>query len=248
MRAIKLSRPQNVPKPAKLMKSNQKLYLFITLASLAVVSAGQAQTVVYDNLGTGATAGYGEANANNPIFGDALNLSQGGQLSTLGLSIYNAGAAGNTGTIVAGNLTINIYNNTTAYAGGALSSLPLLGTVNEALTFGSGLPLNNYTLESFNLSALNINLPQNILITQQFTETSGTATANGIVLFGDPTIGSSPENVYINSGATPEGLYNFGSSIASQFGYHVEIVVPEPPTFAIGGIAAAALLFLRRRK
>ena len=69
------------------MKSNQKLSLLITLASLAVVSAGQAQTVVYDNLGTGATAGYGEANANHPIFGDALNLSQGGQLSTVGLSV-----------------------------------------------------------------------------------------------------------------------------------------------------------------
>src|ERR1700722_9959313 len=130
------------------MKSNQKLSLLITLASLAVVSAGQAQTVVYDNLGTGATAGYGEANANHPIFGDALNLSQGGQLSTVGLSVFNPGVGGNTGTILAGTLTINIYNNTAPYAGGALSSLPLLGTVNESLTFGSGLATGFYTTES----------------------------------------------------------------------------------------------------
>ncbi len=231
------------------MKSNQKPSLLIILASLAAISSSHAQTVVYDNLSGGATAGYGEANANNPIFGDALNLSQGGQLSTLGLSVFNPGTAGNAGTILAGNLTINIYNNTTAYAGGALSSLPLLGTVNEALNYGSsGLPINNYTLESFNLTALNINLPQHILITQQFTETSGTATANGIVLFGDPTIGSSPENVYINSSATPEGLYNFGSSLASQFGYHVEVlVVPEPSTLAFAALGSA-VIFLRRRK
>jgi hypothetical protein len=229
------------------MKSNQKLSLLITLASLAVVSAGQAQTVVYDNLGTSPTAGYGEANANHPIFGDALNLSQGGQIGNVGLSIYNAGAAGNTGTILTGNLTINIYNNTTAYAGGALSSLPLLGTVTEALNFGTGLPLNNFADVSFNLSAQNINVPQNIFITQQFTETSGTSTANGVVLFGDPTIGTSPENVYVNSSGTPEGLYSF-SGIPSQFGYHIEVVVaPEPSTLALAGLAVAVLVFRRRK-
>jgi hypothetical protein len=246
MRANKLSRRQNVPKPIKLMKPNQKLSLLITLASLAVVSASQAQSIVYDNLGTSATAGYSEANTGNPIFGDALGLSQGGQLDTVGLSIYNSSSGGNTGSILAGTVTIKIYDNTAAYAGGALSTLPLLGSATESLSFGGGLAPGFFSTATFDLSSLNINLPQNIFITQQFSETSGTSLRNGVILFGNPTTGSSPASVYINSSATPEGLYTFSGGNPNQFGYQITIV-PEPSTLVFAGIGIAVLV-LRKRK
>jgi hypothetical protein len=164
------------------------------------------------------------------------------------MSFYNSSSGGNTGSILAGTVTINIYDNTTAYAGGALSSDPLLGTATATVNFGSGLAPGFFSTASFDLSALNINVPQNIFITQQFTETSGTSLRNGVVLFNNPTIGSSPASVYINSGATPEGLYTFGGGNPNQFGYHVEVVVaPEPSTLALAGLAVAVLVFRRRK-
>src|SRR5262249_11436779 len=105
-----------------------------------------------------------------------------------------------------------------------------------------------FSVGTFDLTSLNINIPQNIFVTQQFALTSGTSTRNGVVLFPDPTVGSSPANVYINSSGTPEGLYTFTGN-PSQFGYHIDIqIVPAPPSFALAGLAASALLIIRRRK
>jgi len=236
------------------MKSNQKLILAITttLASLAILASAHAQVVVYENLNTPATAGYSEPNANNPIFGDALNLTTAGQLSIVGLSLFNSSSGGNTGPILTGNMVVKFYNNTTAYAGGVLGppSQPLLGsaTLFWDFTAAGGLPAGFYSTAGFDLTPLNINLTQNIFVTQQFTELTGTSTRNGVVLFSNPTVGGSPANVYINSAATPEGLYTFANN-PDQFGYHIEIsVIPEPCSFALAGLAAAAALALRRRK
>jgi hypothetical protein len=227
------------------MKPSHKLSLATTLAALSLLASSQAQTVVYDNLATSPTAGYAEANTNHPIFGDALNLTLGGKVSIFGLSIFNPNVVGS-GSIIAGTVTLDFYDNTTPYAGGALSAEPLLASVTGTINFGTGLPVGFFSKVSFDLSSLNITVPQNIFVTQQFTETSGTSTQNGVVLFGNPTIGSSPPTVYINSGATPEGLYAFGGGNPNQFGYHVEIV-PEPSTFALAALAVAAVM-VRRRK
>jgi hypothetical protein len=230
------------------MKTNQKLFFATTLAGLALLASSQAGTVVYDNLATAATAGYSEPNTNHPIFGDALNLTMGGTITTFGLSVYNSTSGGNTGAIIAGTLTIDFYDNTTPYAGGPLTAEPLLGSATGTVTFGTGLPAGYYSTVSFDLSSLNITVPQNIFVTQQFTETSGTSTRNGVVLFSNPTIGSSPPTVYINSSGTPEGLYTFSGN-PNQFGYHVEVAtVPEPSSFALAGIAVAAAVIFRRRK
>jgi hypothetical protein len=223
----------------------------LLLAAFCLALTGQAQTVVYENLGGSATAGYSEPNSNNPIFGDALGLNQGGHLSFVGLSLFNSTSGGNTGSILTGNMTLNIYNNTVPYAGGSLSaSDPLIASVllTWDFTAGGGLPAGFFSTATFDLTSLNITVPQNIFVTQQFTETSGTSTRNGVVLFSNPTTGSSPANVYINSTATAEGLYTFSNN-PNQFGYHIEVqVVPEPTSLALAGLGGFALLIFRRRK
>jgi hypothetical protein len=204
------------------MNPRTKLFA-VTAAVLLAGAATQAQIIVYDNLGTTATAGYGEANANSPIFGDSLNLTEGGTLSIFGVSIYNSTAGGNTGTIQTGTMLVSFYDNTVPYGGGTINH-PLLGsaTLNWDFTGGGGLPVSYYTTSTFDLSSLNITLPQNILVTQEFTETSGTSTANGAVLFSDPVTGSSPNTVFISSSATPAGLYPFSGN-PGQFGYQIQI-------------------------
>jgi len=225
-----------------------KLPLITVLAALVVVTA-QAQVVTYENLSTPATVGYSEPMANNPIFGDALNMTQGGKLSSVGFALFNSTSGGNTGLILGGTMVIKFYDNSANYVSGPLSSLPLLGTATLNLDYsGDPLPVGFYLTDSYDISGLNINVPQNIFVTQQFTMTSGTSTRNGIVLFSNPTVGSSPANIYISSAVTAEGLYTFANN-PNQFGYHIEVaVVPEPASLALvllGGFGAAVL---RRRR
>jgi hypothetical protein len=203
------------------MRTSHKLA--ILGISLVLTTRLYSQVTVYDNLSTPATAGYSELNANNPIFGDSLTLSQPGTLAVLGISIYNSSSGGNTGTILTGTLQVSFYDNTIAYGGGPITQ-PLLGqtTVNIDFTSGGGLPAGYYTTGTIDLSSLNLLLPQNILVTQQFTETSGASTRNGVVLFNNPVVGSSPNTVYINSSGTAQGLYTFTGN-PGQFGYSISV-------------------------
>jgi hypothetical protein len=220
------------------MNSRIKLLTCGAFTAVAIITSSHANTV-YDNLSTSPTAGYSEANANNPIYGDSLSLSQGGHLTMFGLSLFNSSSGGNTGSILAGTTQVRFYDNTSGYSGGSLAALPLLGTATVNWSFGGGLLPGFYATDSFDLTGLNIILPQNILVTQQFTETSGTSTRNGVVLFGNPAVGSSPPTVYINSSATAEGLYVFANN-PNQFGYSVEVAESSVPE----GGATALLLAL----
>lgn len=225
---------------------NLKSFFASVAAGLVALSSTQAQ-IVYDNLSTSALSGYSGLNSDNPIFGDQLTLASGGVLGSLGLSLYNSSSGGNTGSILTGSMLVHFYDNTTPYAGGVISN-PLLGTatVNFDFTADGGLGTGFYDTETFDLSAENINLTQNILITQQFTELTGTSLRNGIILFGNPTVGSSPATVFISSASVTPGLYTFSGN-PNQFGYQITLA-PEPTTLALAGLGGIALGFFRRRQ
>jgi hypothetical protein len=238
---------------------NMKRSLLLTaVAALISVSASQAQVTVYDTVTPNPSAGYGEVNDNNPIFGDALNLSQAGQLQQLQFDLFNTTTGGNSGTINTGTMDIEIYDNTVPYSGGSLvASNPLIGSLNFNLDFtaGGGLPAGFFARITTNdLTSLSIDLPLNIFITQQFTETDGDSISNGTVLSGtNSAVGSSPANVYISSDATPEGLYTFGGGNLNQFAFAVAVIpaaVPEPATWLgaslVGGLMMTRSLRKRR--
>jgi len=217
---------------------------------LCLVLNAKAQILVYDNLSTPPTAGFGDLSSNNPIFGDSLNLTQGGQLGVLGLTLYNPNNPDNLGTVLlAGTMVVKFYDNTVPYAGGTLNN-PLLGTATVTWDFTGigGLQPGFFAPNSYNLASLNINLPQHILITQQFTETSGTSIRNGIALMSNPTTGTSPNSVFLSSAAISPNLYNINGGLnPGQIGFHIELV-PEPGSIALACLAASGLVVFRRRK
>jgi len=227
------------------MKTNPKYILAGALCAFLAINSTQAQVLVYNTLDSGPVAGYTDLNSNHPIFGDSLTLAQGGQLSVFGLSLFNSSTAGNTGSILTGSTLVKFYDNTVPYAGGVLSN-PLVGTavINWDFTVDGGLPVGYFATDGSDLTSLNIMLPKEVLITQQFTQTTGTSLRNGMVLFNNSPIGSSPNTVYIKSDATPEGLYTFTGN--PQVGFYVE-VVPEPSILALAGLGTMALAFRRRK-
>lgn len=206
------------------MNLTRKLYL-VALCSLAATALCQAQVTNYDTVDTAAIAGYSESNANNPIFGDAITLSSGGgTLDFIAFTLFNSSSGGNTGSITKGLMNVFIYDNTIPYDGTTPINNPVVwsGQLQWDFTSGGGLPAGFYTIGYWTFGAAGPVLPQNILITQQFGLTQGTSTRNGIVLFQDSPMGSSPNYVYLNSSATPEGFYSFnGSAANSQIGYMI---------------------------
>lgn len=188
----------NSPSHCVCPRRSFKVHCWLAVTGLSLWFAGNALAVevVYDNTGTAATSATSQPNSDVPIFGDSLSLTHGGLLSQLEPSLYNSSAGGNSGSILTGDMTVKFYDNTSPYTGGTLS-LPLLGTTALSWDFTSigGLPVGYYVVQQFDLASLNLSLPAEILITQQFTETTGTSTRHGVVLFGNPTVGSSPDTV-----------------------------------------------------
>jgi hypothetical protein len=221
--------------------------IVLLISTVCLVLSAQAQVLVYDNLSTAPTAGFGDLNANNPIFGDSLNLTQGGRLSVVGLTLFNPNNSDNLGSILTGSMVIKFYDNTVPYSGGPLNN-PLLGsaTVTWDFTAFGGLKPGFYAPNFYDLTSLNIDLPQHILVTQQFTETSGTSIRNGLALLSNPTTGTSPNTVYIKASDISEGLYPVSNN-PGQFGFQIQIV-PEPGALAFAGLAFTSFLILRRRK
>jgi len=201
--------------------TRKRLLAVLSLLLLANLSGYGQITTVYDSLSTAVTAGTARASSENPIYGDTLTLSAGGTLANFGLTLYNSSTS--TGSITNGTTTINFYDNTTPYTSGNINN-PLLGTavVNWVYIGGDSLDPGFLDLQTVDLSGLNIVLPQNVLVTQQFTQNSGNSTRWGVALMSAPVVGSSPNTAFISSSALSAGLYTFGTN-PGQVGYQIDV-------------------------
>ncbi len=222
-----------------------KLSSMLVAASVLAVAATTNAAIVYDNTTTAATAGTSALNTDNRIYGDTMTLTSGGQLGNFACSLFNSTSSGNTGSLLTGSMVVNFYDNTVPYAGGAITGA-LLGsaTLSWDFTAAGGLAAGFYTIQTFDLSSLNINLTSNILVTQQFTMLTGTSIRTGVVLLNNPTVGSSPNTFYLKSNTQAENLYTIANN-PGQIAYGIE-VIPAPGALAL--LSLAGLVGGRRRR
>lgn len=227
----------------------KKFALLATFSFAMVAGSVNAQAIVYSNTTTATTAGFSTPYADNATFGDTMTLTQGGLLQSLAFSIFNSTTGGNTGIITTCSVLVNLYDNTVAYAGGPITN-PLVGSINFNVDFGAGLNAGFFSIVTSNdLTGLNINLPTQLLMTQNLTQTgTSNSVRTGVVLLSNPTVGSSPNTVYIQSAANPANLYTInGGANPGQFAYQIS-VVPEPTSMALVGLGAAAFGWRRWRR
>lgn len=228
------------------MKIRKLAALAVLPILLTILSPSQASLLVYDSLKTSSTATISALNTEQPVFGDTLTLASGGMLATMGLSLANPSDNNNTGYIIAGIMTVTIYDNTIAYSGGTITN-PLVGTAAIPLNFSAygGIPPGYYVDGSFDVSGLHLILPQEILITQQFTMTDGDSILNGVELMSDPITGSSPNTIYRSSTMWAPGLSSFTGN-PGQVSYQIT-VVPEPSICFLLGLGIGGLGLVRRK-
>ena len=229
----------------------------IAIGLLVVASFGTAQSssaaIVYDSIDSLQGTTFSELNSTNLIFGDSLTLSQPGTLTNFGAAIYNPShGSGNTGPIQTGTMLVTFYDNTVPYTAGVLSDQdPVLGQVTLTWDFTGigGLAPGAFQTGTFDLSQFSIHLPKDILVTQQFTQTTGDSIANGTPIFQDPTVGFSPTSVYIKSSDNPEGLYALPAGDNAQFGYKIEVApAPEPNLAAVVFLGIGAMSWGRNAR
>jgi hypothetical protein len=201
--------------------------------------------IVYDNLNppSVAQAGFTSLNTTLPTYGDDMTLASGGRLQELYFTLFNSTSSGNTGSIIAGTMNFKFYDALTFT--GAATSIPV-GQFTATLDYSADpIPAGFYTTDGVvGLNALNIVLPQDVLITQTFTQTLGTSTVNGFVSLNPINVGTSAADFYMNRVGNPEGFYTLNPA-GSQTNLGYLVVVPEPTSIAALSLGG---LVLRRRR
>jgi hypothetical protein len=154
-------------------------------------------------------------------WGDRLITAGAGMLEESAFTIYNSSASA--GPLLTLGVAINFYDGpTTTWIGG----------YNGTINFGAGLGPSYYAIITFTgLSVLGIDLTStDIVMTQTRTTHTGGATRLGIVGMYPPTVGTSPDVLYINASTIgPAGWYSRGAG-ASDPGYRVNVTGTTPAT------------------
>lgn len=156
---------------------------------------------VYSNVASAANFGFSSTSFAS-IFGDEVFMSGTGILDQHVFSIYNGGGA----NLLTATIAVNFYDAVTS---------GFLGGYTTNVSLGAGLIAGQYTLVTVtNISPLAINLNvSDIVVTQTMTAHTGASTRCGIASLTPPTIGTSPNTMYINSSTVgPAGFYNIGTA------------------------------------
>lgn len=174
-------------------------------------------TTVYDN--TTAAANFG-LSSTDPLakWGDEIFMTGTGLLSTHKFTIFNGSGAGL--NLLTATVSVSFFD--------AVTSI-MLGGYNTNINFGAGLPPNFYAIVTVTgIDPLLINLnTTDVIVLQTITAKTGTATALGIVSLDPPTIGTSPNTMFIQAstvnGGVP-GFYSIGNPpVPANPGYQVGV-------------------------
>lgn len=194
---------------------------------------------VYNNHPSASNFGLSSTDLTS-IWGDELTTTGTGTLQEFGLTIFNSGSSA--GPLVTADVAINFFR---------ISDSSLIGGFTGTLDFGAGLNPGFFSRVTFTgLDGLGIDLDTtNILVTQQRTDHTGTASRLGIASLMPILVGSSPDDMYVDSdtvGGGVPGFYNFtvaGAPAPANPGYRV--AVPTPASMALLGLGG---LFAARRR
>jgi hypothetical protein len=208
----------------------KRLILVAFVATLAVNGFGQGAIDVGNN--------FGATVFRAPIYGpEPGNVTQSitGQAGTpafpTGTTVYTGARLQGTG------FTFAFYASTTGITADA-NSLSLIGTLNFGTTAGTAGFVTTQTLNVPGVAAGNPTTWQIRVWDLSSGATWDTAFTKG----ASPLVNSGPLG-----GVTPGGPVLNPSTSSGWTSFNI-YTVPEPSTFALAGIGAAALLVLRRRK
>ena len=200
--------------------------LFAVFSWLAVLPfTASAASIVYDNTAVPATDGSGNqlyySSANE--FGDEITLDPASTARTMSALTFYYFYDGTS----AGNATLRLYDNSgVGGAPGTLLDTSPLAPLPVPATAGHQGSL------TWDLSGAipQVTVPNTFTWTIQFSGLSGTA---GLLVYGPPTVGSSFNDFWEDSGGTWSTHLISGGAVPGDFAARVT-AVPEPGTLALG--------------
>ena len=202
----------------------------IVLALAGLTLRAVAQTWVFSSAGDtsplvpGTPSGVSSTDLNT-IWGDAIHLTAGGKLDAFRFTLFTSGTS--TGDLVSATVTFNFYSFTSTGANSGTTG-SLLGSFNTSVGALSKGFFSVYTITG--IGGLNIQLPQDILITQQLSSVVGASRMGVVYTTGTPWIGSNLTTGFYRSGT---GVTTGFQAISGSLPYAVGIApVPEPSTYA----------------
>jgi hypothetical protein len=218
---VPAARAQLVPEPVTGRQSDE---LVGANGRVAVPPATNVLTVVYDNTPSPANFGFSQPDLAGS-YGDELFTIGTGILSENKFTIFN-------GSTTAGQLLLTASVRVSFFDG---VTSALLGNYTTNTNFGTGLNPGFFaTIDVTGIDPANINLNTNdVIVVQKFLSTTGTITRIGIASQDPPTVGSSPNTMFISTSSIPAGFYNInsgGQPLNANPGYLVAVNPPPVPT------------------
>jgi hypothetical protein len=175
-------------------------------------------TTVYDNVTTPQLVVSSTDLASQ--WGDELSTIGTGLLSTHKFTLYNSSSSA--GPLLTCTVSISFFD--------AVTAAPL-GGYSGNINFGAGLLANQFSvITASGLDGLLIVLnTTNVLVLQQVTAKTGLANRLGVVSMGPHLTGSSPVDMYINSGTIGTGFFCLVAGCATPANPGHALAVNPPP-------------------
>ena len=175
---------------------------------------------VYDNTASAANFGFTSTDL-AAAWGDELFTTNTGILSTMMLSVFNSGSSA--GPLLTANIGVQLFDAGTS---------ALLGSFSVPVTFGTGLNLGFFTVVNItNLDPFAINLNvTDVIVVQTILSKTGAANRLGIASLNPPTVGASPNYMYIAATTVgAPGFYNIQNGPANP-AYQIQVALPPVGT------------------